>query len=217
MGLSLPEHAEYLGKSLAEIASVRGQDWIDAALDLIEAEPGGIGTMYHLMTEENIERQLKEPWVMLGSDAAGDDPGEQDGGFAGGHPRALGNFTRLLGHYVRERGLMSLEEGVRRMTGLPAEHLRLKDRGELREGAFADVVIFDPAAIGDRATYTESNLLSVGVQGVWVNGVQTLRGGQHTGALPGKRLYAPGARLDQPCGRPELGRPVRSGLKRGAA
>ncbi|GAA4014892.1 amidohydrolase family protein [Deinococcus rubellus] len=190
VGLKLPQHAGYKGKSLAEIATMRGQDWIDTALDLIESEPGGIGTLYHLMTEENIARQLGEPWVMIGSDAAGDDPGDQDGG----HPRALGNFTRLLGHYVREKGLLSLEEGVRRMTSLPAEHLHLKDRGELREGAYADVVIFDPATIQDKATYAESNKRSVGVQGVWVNGVQTLKDGQHTGALPGMRLYGPGAR-----------------------
>lgn len=193
VGLKRPEHAEYLGKSLAEVAALRGQDWIDAALDLIESEPDGVGTMYHLMTEENIQLQLKEPWVMLGSDAAGDDPGVQDGGFAGGHPRALGNFTRLLGRYVRELGVLSLEEGVRRMTSLPAEHLGLTDRGQLREGAYADVVVFDPQTISDRATYTESNRLSVGVRDVWVNGVQTLRGGKHTLALPGKRLYGPGA------------------------
>lgn len=193
VGLKLPEHDEYLGKSLAEIARMRGQDWIDAALDLIESEPGNVGTMYHLMTEENIQLQLKEPWVMLGSDAAGYDPGKQDGGFAGGHPRALGNFTRLLGHYVRELGLLSLEEGVRRLTSLPAEHLRLTDRGELREGAYADVVVFDPQVISDRASYTESNRLSIGVRDVWVNGVLTLKGGKHTLALSGKRLYGPGA------------------------
>lgn len=190
VGLKLPQHAEYRGKSLAEIAKMRGQDWIDTVLDLIESEPGRVGTLYHLMTEENIESQLKEPWVMLGSDAAGDDPGDQDGG----HPRALGNFTRLLGHYVREIGLLSLEEGVRRMTSLPAEHLRLTGRGKLKEGAYADVVMFDPETISDRATYAESNKLSVGVQDVWVNGVQTLKGGKHTGALPGRRLYGPGAR-----------------------
>ena len=193
VGLSLPEHAEYRGKSLAEIAGQRGQNWIDTVLDLIEAEPEGIGTLYHLMTEDNIQLQLKEPWVMLGSDAAGYDPGDQEGGFAGGHPRALGNFTRLLGHYVRELGLMGLEEGVRRMTSLPAEHLRLTGRGVLRESAFADVVIFDPATIQDKATYTEANKRSVGVRDVWVNGVQTLKDGQHTGALPGVRLYGPGA------------------------
>ena len=193
VGLSLPEHAGYLGKSLADIAELRGQDWIDTALDLIEKEQGGVGTMYHLMTEENIERQLREPWVMLGSDAAGYDPGEQEGGFAGGHPRALGNFTRLLGEYVRERGVLSLEEAVHRMTGLPADHLRLEGRGELREGAFADVVIFDPQTIADRATYTESSKLSVGVRDVWVNGVRVLRNAKHTGALPGRRLYGPGA------------------------
>lgn len=193
VGLTLPEHAGYLDKSLAEIAQLRRQDWIDTALDLIASEPGGIGTMYHLMTEDNIQRQLQEPWVMLGSDAAGYDPGEHKGGFTGGHPRALGNFTRLLGHYVRELGLLTLEEGVRRMTSLPAAHLRLTDRGELRAGAYADVVIFDPQTISDRATYAESNRLSVGVRDVWVNGTQTLSNGKHTGALPGKRLYGPGA------------------------
>ncbi|OLV20339.1 N-acyl-D-amino-acid deacylase family protein [Deinococcus marmoris] len=193
IGLGLPEHADYRRKSLAEIAAMRGQDWIETIIELILAEPEGIGTLYHLMSEENIQLQLQESWVMLGSDAAGYDPGEEEGGFTGGHPRALGNFTRLLGRYVRELGILSLEEGVRRMTGLPAEHLHLTDRGELREGAYADLVVFDPETIGDRATYTESNRLSVGVRDVWVNGVQTLKGGKHTKALPGKRLYGPGA------------------------
>ncbi|MFC4453714.1 D-aminoacylase [Deinococcus sonorensis] len=198
VGLSAPDHRAYLGRSLAEIAELRGQDWIDAGLDLIMNEPGRIGSLYHLMTEENIEAQLREPWVMLGSDAAGDDPARQGEVGVGGHPRAYGNFTRLLGHYVRERGVMSLEEAVRRMTSLPAEHLRLQDRGELREGAYADVVIFDPATVRDVATYPDPNRLSVGVRDVWVNGQQTLQGGQPTGALPGRRLYGPGAAPGRP-------------------
>jgi len=193
VGLRVPEHQAYRGRSLAEIAQMRGQDWIDAGLDLIMTEPERIDSLYHLMTEENIDAQLREPWVMLGSDAAGDDPARTTGAGLDGHPRAYGNFTRLLGHYVRDLGLMSLEEAVRRMTGLPAEHLRLHDRGELREGAYADVVIFDPATISDRATYTEPDRLSVGVRDVWVNGQQTLKEGQHTGALPGRRVYGPGA------------------------
>ena len=193
VGLRLPEHQAYRGRSLAEIAQMRGQDWIDAGLDLIMNEPERIDSLYHLMTEENIEAQLREPWVMLGSDAAGDDPARNTGVSLDGHPRAYGNFTRLLGHYVRERGLMRLEEAVRRLTGLPAEHLRLQDRGELREGAYADVVIFDPDTVSDQATYTHPDRLSVGVRDVWVNGQQTLKDGRHTGALPGRRIYGPGA------------------------
>ncbi|UQN08891.1 amidohydrolase family protein [Deinococcus sp. QL22] len=188
VGLKLPEHRAYIGKSLADIAAARGQDWIDAALDLIVLEPERVGCLLHLMTEENIERQLLEPWVMLGSDAAGYDPALQPDGGTTGHPRAMGNFARLLAHYVRERGVLTLEDAVHRMTGLPAGHLRLTDRGELRAGAFADVVVFDPATIQDRATYADAGQLSTGVRDVWVNGVRVLRDGQHTRALPGHRL-----------------------------
>ncbi len=192
-GFARPEHRGYVGRSLAEIAAERRQGWVDAAFDLIVEEPGRISAMYHLMSEENVERQLLEPWVMLGSDAAGYGPAEPDGGAVGGHPRAFGNFARLLGHYVRERGLLSVEEAVRRLTSLPARHLRLEGRGELREGAFADVVVFDPATVRDRATYAEPERLSEGVREVWVNGQRVLRNGQHTRALPGRRLYGAGA------------------------
>jgi N-acyl-D-amino-acid deacylase len=192
VGLRHPDHQPYVGRSLAEIAALRGQDWIDAALDLIAAEPGRVGSLFHLMSEANIERQLREPWVMLGSDAAGYDPAARTDGSTGGHPRSFGNFTRLLAHYARERQILTLEEAVHRMTGLPARHLRLDGRGELREGAFADVVIFDPAGVRDRATYADSEQLSEGVRDVWVNGARVLRGGEHTGARPGRRLYGPG-------------------------
>lgn len=200
VGLTRPEHAAYRGLSLAQIAEARGQHWTDAALDLLEREENRVGSLYHLMSEANIERQLQEPWVMLGSDAEGYDPAELEDAGLGGHPRALGNFTRLLGEYVRERGVLSLEEAVHRMTGLPAAHLRLAGRGELREGYFADVTLFDPLSVRDRATYAEPHLLSEGVRDVWVNGVRVLREGQHTRARPGRRLYAPGAR---PGGTPE--------------
>ena len=200
VGLTLPQHQAYVGQSLAIIAESRGQDWIDAALDLIVAEPERVGVLLHLMSEANIESQLREPWVMLGSDAAGYDPAEQPGNGTTGHPRALGNFTRLLGHYVRERGILSLEEAVHRMTGLPAQHFRLEGRGELRPGAYADVVIFDPATVTDRASYGDAGQLSEGVRDVWVNGTRVLRGGQHTRALPGMRLYGPGALRPVPDG-----------------
>ena len=193
VGLKLQGHQDYRGRSLAEIAAIRGQDWIDAALDLVLLEPERVGVLLHLMSEENIRAQLQEPWVMLGSDAAGDDPATLPGGGAGTHPRALGNFTRLLGHYVRDLGLLTLEEGVRRMTGLPAGHFRLTDRGELKAGAYADVVVFDAQTICDRATYADPGQLSAGVRDVWVNGVRVLEGGLPTGALPGRRLYGPGA------------------------
>ncbi|WP_019588493.1 N-acyl-D-amino-acid deacylase family protein [Deinococcus apachensis] len=193
VGLRHPDHQPYNGRSLAEIAQERGQDWIDAALDLIEQEPEWVGALYHLMSEENIERQLREPWVMLGSDAAGYDPAARTDGGTGGHPRAFGNFTRLLAHYVRERQILSLEEAVHRMTGLPARHLGLEGRGELRAGAFADVVIFDPATVRDRATYPDAEELSEGVRDVWVNGERVLREGEHTRAYPGRRLYHLGA------------------------
>lgn len=204
VGLNLPEHRVYVGRSLAEIADMRDQDWIDAALDLIASEPERVGVLLHLMSEENIETQLKEPWVMIGSDAAGDDPATSPDNGMNGHPRALGNFTRLLGHYVRGRKVLTLEDAVHRMTGLPARHFQLEGRGELREGARADVVLFDPETVGDRASYGDAGQLSVGILGVWVNGVRVLRDGQHTLALPGRRLYGPGA--TDPGGRSRNGR-----------
>lgn len=191
-GLQHPEHRGYAGRSLADIAAARAQDWVDAALDLIADEPGWVETLYYLMSEENIERQLLEPWVMLGSDAAGVDPARSVSPLDG-HPRALGNFTRLLGHYVRERGVLSLAEAVRRLTSLPARHLGLAGRGEVRAGFYADLVTFDPATVRDRATHAEPDRLSEGVRDVWVNGVRVLREGLPTGALPGRRLYGPGA------------------------
>ena len=193
VGLRHPAHQGYVGRSLAEIAEARGQDWMDAALDLLDLEENRVGSLYHLMSEANIEFQLREPWVMLGSDAAGYDPRERADEAAGGHPRSHGNFTRLLAVYVRERRLLSLEEAVHRMTGLPAGHLRLTDRGELKAGHFADVVIFDPQTVRDRASYAEPEQLSDGVRDVWVNGVRVLAGGEHTRARPGRRLSGPGA------------------------
>jgi N-acyl-D-amino-acid deacylase len=197
VGFTASDHQMYNGRSLAEIAQMRGQDWVDAALDLIGHDPADVGSMYHLMLEENIERQLLEPWVMIGSDAAGFDPSTRADLGNLGHPRSLGNFTRLLSHYVRERGLLTLEAAVHRMTGLPAQHLRLAGRGELRPGHFADVVIFDPRTVRDHATYAQPGRLSEGVRDVWVNGTRTLRDGQHTRAHGGRRLYAPGARKSQ--------------------
>lgn len=179
------------GKTLAAIARERGTPVEDAAIDLIIEDDYRIGTAYFLMSEENVELGLKQPWVSLGSDAESSAP---EGVFlqSSTHPRAYGNVARFLGHYVRERGLMPLEEGIHRLTGLPASNWKLKDRGCLRVGCHADIVIFDPATIADHATYETPQQYATGVSDVFVNGVQVLRAGEHTGATPGRMVRGPG-------------------------
>jgi N-acyl-D-amino-acid deacylase len=179
------------GKTLAAIARERGTPVEDTAIDLIIEDDHRIGTAYFLMSEENIELGLKQPWVSLGSDAESSAP---EGVFlkSSTHPRAYGNVARFLGHYVRDRKLMPLEEGVHRLTGLPAANWKLKDRGCLQAGCYADIVIFDPAAITDRATFDKPQQYAAGVSEVFVNGVQVLRQGEHTGATPGRVVRGPG-------------------------
>lgn len=179
------------GKTLAAIARERGTSPEDTAIDLIIEDNHRIGTAYFLMSEENIELGLKQPWVSLGSDAESSAP---EGVFlkSSTHPRAYGNVARFLGHYVRDRKLMSLEEGIHRLTGLPATNWKLKDRGCLRVGCHADIVVFDPAGIADHATYERPQQYASGVSDVFVNGVQVLRGGEHTGATPGRVVRGPG-------------------------
>jgi N-acyl-D-amino-acid deacylase len=188
----LPEHQQFIGKSLAEICAMRGDaHWADTLMDLAMLENGGIFTFFFDIAESNIELQLREPWVMVASDAEGADPAwARDLGMM--HPRAYGTFARLFAHYVRERKVISLEEAVRRITSLPANNLRLEDRGTLRAGAFADLVIFDPSTIQDHATFTEPHQLATGVRDVWINGVRVLEAGVHTGALAGKPVYGAG-------------------------
>jgi N-acyl-D-amino-acid deacylase len=144
-----------------------------------------------MMSEENIKKQLRQPWVSVGSDAASMAP---EGAFlrSSTHPRAYGNFARLLGKYVREEKVITLQEAVRRLSSLPATNLGLDHRGLLKEGMFADVVVFDPATIADRATFEAPHQYSVGVKHVFVNGVQVLREGEHTDAKPGRALWGPG-------------------------
>jgi N-acyl-D-amino-acid deacylase len=143
------------------------------------------------MSEENIKKQIRYPWVSFGSDAESMAP---EGAFlkSNPHPRAYGNFSRVLGKYVREEKVISLEEAVRRLTSLPATNLGLQGRGLLKAGNFADVVIFDPATIGDRATFEKPHQYSVGVRDVFVNGVQVLKNGEHTGKFPGRAVWGPG-------------------------
>lgn len=175
------------GKTLAEVAAARGRRPEDTVLDLVVEDESRVGVVFFLMSEENVRRQVRLPWVSFGSDAGSMAP---EGVFlkSSTHPRAYGNFARLLGRYVRDEGLLPLEEAVRRLTSLPAENLGLDRRGRLVPGHFADVVVFDPATIADRATYESPHRYAVGVRDVLVNGVPVLRDGEHTGALPGRAL-----------------------------
>ncbi len=143
------------------------------------------------MTEENVKRQLQQPWMKISTDAGGVDPAWA-APRGPTHPRAYGTYPRVLGKYVREEGVLTLEDAVRKMTSAVADRLGLHDRGILRTGAAADVVIFDPANIGDRATFAEPHQLSVGVRDVWVNGTRVLQNGTHTGATPGRIMNGPG-------------------------
>ncbi len=179
------------GKTLAEVAKMRGKDPIETIMDLILEDRSRVGTVYFLMAEENLKKELRQPWVSLGSDGASMAP---EGVFlkSSTHPRAYGNFARLLGKYVREEKVISLTEAVRRLTGLPATNLGLDHRGFLRAGMFADVVVFDPQTIADRATFENPHQYSVGVKHVFVNGMQVLKDGEHTGAKPGRALWGPG-------------------------
>lgn len=179
------------GKTLAEVAKMRGKDPVETIMDLILEDRSRVGTVYFLMDEENLKKELRQPWVSLGSDGASMAP---EGVFlkSSTHPRAYGNFARLLGKYVREEKVISLTEAVRRLTGLPATNLGLDRRGFLRTGMFADVVVFDPATIADRATFENPHQYAVGAKHVFVNGVQVLKGGEHTNAKPGRALWGPG-------------------------
>ena len=160
-------------------------------MDLVIADDSRVGTVYFLMSEENIEKQIALPWVSFDSDAGSMAP-EGVCLESNPHPRAYGNFARLLARYVRDRQVISLGEAIRRLTSLPAGNLKLRGRGSLTPGYFADVVVFDPAAIQDHATFEAPHQLSDGVDHVFVNGTQVLRDGEHTGAMPGRVVRGPG-------------------------
>lgn len=179
------------GKTLAEVAKMRGTDPENTILDLMFEDQSRVGTVYFLMSEENIKKQIRYPWVSFGSDASSQAP---EGVFlkSNTHPRAYGNFARLLGKYVREEKVISLPEAIRRLTGLPATNLELDRRGFLKKDYFADVVIFDPKTIADKATFDKPHQYAVGVRDVFVNGVQLLKNGEHTGSFSGRALWGPG-------------------------
>ena len=179
------------GKSLAQVAEERGKSPEETAIDLIIEDDSEIDTVYFFMSEENVQKKIALPWMTFGSDASSQAP---EGVFlkSNPHPRAYGNFARLLGKYVRDEGVIPLEEAVHRLTSLPASRLKLERRGSLEPGFFADVVIFNPETIQDHATFEDPHQYATGVVHVFVNGQQVLREGEHTGATPGRVVRDPG-------------------------
>src|SRR5213596_2039879 len=179
------------GKTLTEVAKMRGKDPIETIMDLISEDESRIGTIYYVMSEENVKKELAKPWISFGSDEASQAP---EGVFlkSNPHPRAYGNFARVLGKYARDEKVITLPEAVRRLSALPATNLGLDHRGFIQDGMFADVVVFDPAIIADRATFEKPHQYAVGMKHVFVNGVQVLKEGEHTGAKPGRALAGPG-------------------------
>lgn len=193
IGFKTDSLKRYTGKTLAEIARLRGTSAEAAAMDLIVADNSRIECIYFTMSEDNLRKQIALPWVSFCSDAGSAAP---EGVFlkSNPHPRAYGTFARVFGKYVRDEGVISLTDAVRRLTTHPATNLRLDRRGALKVGFYADVVVFDPVTIRDHATFAEPHQYATGMRQVFVNGVQVLRDGDHTGALPGRVVRGPGAR-----------------------
>lgn len=193
VGLEKEHNKQYAGKRLHEIAEMRSQHWVDSVMDLLADEGQRISTIYFKMSEDNVKLQLRQPWNKISTDAGGLDPdwAKEHGPV---HPRSYGTYPRVLGKYVRDEKILTLEDAVRKMTSAVADRLSLRDRGALRTGSYADVVIFDPETIGDRATFEDPHQLSVGVRDVWVNGQRVVKDGEHTGAKPGQFVKGPGAR-----------------------
>ncbi len=179
------------GKTLAEIAKLRGKSPQETAMDLVIEDDSRIGTVYFLMSEDNVKKQIALPWVSFGSDA---EAPSAEGVFlkSNAHPRTYGNVARLLGRYVRDEKVIPLQEAVRKLTSLPATNLKIRDRGLLKEGYFADVVVFDPAKVEDHATFDKPHQYATGVRQVFVNGVQVLKDGEPTGAAAGRVVRGPG-------------------------
>ncbi|MBT8257422.1 MAG: amidohydrolase family protein, partial [Bacteroidia bacterium] len=183
------------GKTLAEVAKMRNKSPEETAMDLVIEDGSRVGTVYFLMSEENVKKQIALPYMSFGSDAGSLAP---EGVFlkSSTHPRAYGNFSRLLGKYVRDENVIPLEEAIYKLTGLPASNLKIDKRGQLKTGNYADVAIFDPGKIQDHATFDDPHQLSTGMIHVFVNGEQVLKDGEHTGALPGRVVYGPGYKSD---------------------
>jgi N-acyl-D-amino-acid deacylase len=182
---------KFTGKTLAQVAGLRGTSPEETAMDLVIQDGSRVGAIYFEMSEENVRKELAQPWVSIGSDEGSFAP---EGVFlkSNPHPRAYGSFVRVLGKYVREEKVLTLEEAVRRLSWLPASNLRIERRGKLAPGYYADVVVFNPDSVADHATYEKPHQYATGVVHVFVNGVQVLADGEHTGATPGRVVRGPG-------------------------
>ena len=193
VGFNTEKMKSLTGKTLAEVSKMRGTDPFDTIIDIIIEDNNNVGAVFFSMSEDNIRKQIQLPWVSLGSDASSQAP---EGAFlkSSTHPRAYGNFARFLGKYVREEGLLPLEEAVRKMTSFPAKNLRIKQRGSLKEGYYADIAIFDPAKVIDKADFQKPQQYAEGMLHVFVNGEQVLKDGEHTNAMPGMFVKGPGYR-----------------------
>ena len=186
-----PKLKPLTGKTLAEVAKMRGKSPEETAMDLVIEDGSRVGTIYFVMTEDNVKREVGLPWMSFGSDEASEAP---EGVFlkSSSHPRAYGNFARVLAEYVRKDRVARLPDAIRRLSSLPATNLGIVQRGSLKPGYYADVVVFDPARIQDHATFEKPKQLATGVDDVFINGVQVLKGGKHTGAKPGRFVRGPG-------------------------
>jgi dihydroorotase/N-acyl-D-amino-acid deacylase len=187
VGLEKPENLQYAGRRLSDIAAMRGQHWLDVVIDLLLSEQQRIFTIYFAMDEANVTLGLQQPWVKISTDAGGVDPSWAKS-LGPTHPREYGTYPRILAKYVREDRALTLEDAIRKMSGAVAARLGLHDRGLLRSGCYADMVLFDPDTVMDQATFEDAHQLSTGIHDVWVNGTRVIRNGEHTGATPGKAL-----------------------------
>lgn len=194
LGVRKPEHRQYQGRRLADVAAMMGvPDPVDALMELVARDRSRVDTAYFIISADNVRKEIALPWVSFGSDSPSW-PAEGAWLQRSTHPRAFGCFARVLGRYAQQERLLPLPEAVRRMTRFPAENLGLQDRGRIEEGYFADLVVFDAATMADRATYEEPQQYAEGVCHVFVNGVHTLRDGEATGAFAGRAVYGPGKR-----------------------
>jgi N-acyl-D-amino-acid deacylase len=180
-----------VGKRLAQIARERGADNWDTLFNVLLENDGRVGALYHMMSEDDVKTAMQYPWVSVGTDSAAIKP-EGELGRGQPHPRSYGTFPRILGHYVRDEKVLPLPEAIRKMTSLAASQMKIADRGSLKENYFADIVVFDPATVADKATYEQPHQYSVGIETVIVNGVVTVRNGSHTGAHGGRALFGAG-------------------------
>jgi N-acyl-D-aspartate/D-glutamate deacylase len=187
-----PQYAKYHGKSITEIARDMGKSEPDAAWDLVLAGSGRVTAIYHMMSESDVEKALRFPWTSIGSDAGAARNATEGDDIGLPHPRAYGNHVRVISRYVRDRKVITLEEGIRKMTSWPATRMKLASRGVIREGNWADVTVFDLAALDDKATYESPIQFPTGIEYVVVNGVLTIDKGKHTGVKAGRVLYGPG-------------------------